>query len=183
MASASTRPYKVKWRAASSVFYPVSRFLVAPSVLLHIQPADGAVCFCRHIASVYLLDEASVSYCPRTWSAREFWQNRLLYTTARDGLELERLMAVCPEWYHARKYSRSLLVHLVLPGILPSSFLADPKHRLTVNLSTSFSRKASLLALCYRNLGSPGFAHPPCRHVCATTASTQSPAFRVCTFC
>lgn len=52
----------------------------------------------RSIATHYLLDHQSSNYTPLTWDAKELWHLRIVYTTLRDALDLERLMQVTPAW-------------------------------------------------------------------------------------
>ncbi|KAJ2922799.1 hypothetical protein H1R20_g14273, partial [Candolleomyces eurysporus] len=56
----------------------------------------------RLIATFYLHNLSYTSYCPQTWEAHEFWQQRMVYAAVRDGIELERgLMSVCESWHRA----------------------------------------------------------------------------------
>ncbi|KAG6335500.1 hypothetical protein ID866_3589 [Astraeus odoratus] len=52
----------------------------------------------RTIATYHLLNVQLSNYCPLTWDAKELWHSRLVYTTLRDALDLERLMHVTPAW-------------------------------------------------------------------------------------
>ena len=59
----------------------------------------------RHIATFYLWDTSTTSYCPQVWETRELWHHRMLYASVRDGLLLEKnLMSICPQWSKARKF-------------------------------------------------------------------------------
>ncbi|KAH0828918.1 hypothetical protein J3R83DRAFT_2339 [Lanmaoa asiatica] len=52
----------------------------------------------RTIATHFLLDIQSTTYCPLTWDAKELWHPRIVYTTFRDAISLEKLMQVTPAW-------------------------------------------------------------------------------------
>ncbi|KAG6382190.1 hypothetical protein JVT61DRAFT_840 [Boletus reticuloceps] len=52
----------------------------------------------RTIATHHLLDLQPTSYCPLTWDAKELWHPRIVYTTLRDAIALEKLMQVTPAW-------------------------------------------------------------------------------------
>ncbi|TFK60513.1 hypothetical protein BDN72DRAFT_850469 [Pluteus cervinus] len=52
----------------------------------------------RHIATFYLSDASIHNYCPQTWDVRELWHPRMVYTALRDAQDIERLMAICPQW-------------------------------------------------------------------------------------
>ncbi|PBK59289.1 hypothetical protein ARMSODRAFT_967067 [Armillaria solidipes] len=60
----------------------------------------------RQIATFYILDMSSSRTYPTMWDFRELWHARMAYTAIRDGMELERIMAVCPQWL------KSLETHL-----------------------------------------------------------------------
>ncbi|PFH47479.1 hypothetical protein AMATHDRAFT_198000 [Amanita thiersii Skay4041] len=56
----------------------------------------------RHIATFYLWDLSVTSYCPQTWETREHWHHRMVYSSIRDAIHLEKnLMPVCPQWAKA----------------------------------------------------------------------------------
>ncbi|KIL61970.1 hypothetical protein M378DRAFT_25846 [Amanita muscaria Koide BX008] len=56
----------------------------------------------RHIATFYLWDASVNSYCPQVWETRELWHHRMLYTSIRDALLLEKnIMPICPQWSKA----------------------------------------------------------------------------------
>ncbi|OCH91079.1 hypothetical protein OBBRIDRAFT_874895 [Obba rivulosa] len=52
----------------------------------------------RLIATYYILDASSTSFCPAGWEYREAWPSRLVFTVLRDALDVERLMCICPAW-------------------------------------------------------------------------------------
>ncbi|KAI6145389.1 hypothetical protein BKA82DRAFT_21257 [Pisolithus tinctorius] len=52
----------------------------------------------RSIATHLLIDLQSSHYTPLTWDAKELWHPRIVYTTLRDALDLERIMQVTPAW-------------------------------------------------------------------------------------
>ncbi len=58
----------------------------------------------RQIATFYILDMSSSRTYPTMWDFRELWHARMAYTAIRDGMELERIMAVCPQWLKSREY-------------------------------------------------------------------------------
>ncbi|KAK0447042.1 uncharacterized protein EV420DRAFT_1276306 [Desarmillaria tabescens] len=62
----------------------------------------------RQIATFYILDMSSNRTYPTMWDFRELWHARMAYTAIRDGMELERIMAVCPQWLKSREYEFSL---------------------------------------------------------------------------
>jgi hypothetical protein len=57
----------------------------------------------RLIATHYILDVSTSSYCPATWDLREHWPHRIVYTVFRDAFALEKLMTMCPSWGSARE--------------------------------------------------------------------------------
>ncbi|KAH9925884.1 uncharacterized protein BXZ73DRAFT_78864 [Epithele typhae] len=52
----------------------------------------------RLIATFYLLDVSSTSYCPTTWESRDAWPQRFAFTTLGEALEVERVMSLFPAW-------------------------------------------------------------------------------------
>ncbi|TFK45142.1 hypothetical protein BDQ12DRAFT_674210 [Crucibulum laeve] len=53
----------------------------------------------RHIATFYLWDLAATSHTPQTWDAHHHWHQRMIYTSLRDAIQLEKnLMTICPQW-------------------------------------------------------------------------------------
>jgi hypothetical protein len=60
-------------------------------------------CPSRLIATHYILDVSTSSYCPATWDLREHWPHRIVYTIFRDAFALEKLMTMCPSWGSARE--------------------------------------------------------------------------------
>ncbi|KAK2464403.1 hypothetical protein APHAL10511_003551 [Amanita phalloides] len=79
----------------------------------------------RHIATFYLLDASVSSYCPQVWDTRELWHHRMLYTSVRDGLLLEKnLMSICVQW------SKALETHIFWHHAIA---LIDPLDYLTHN--------------------------------------------------
>ncbi|KAI9452812.1 hypothetical protein F5148DRAFT_496468 [Russula earlei] len=60
----------------------------------------------RIIATHYIQDVSTSSYCPATWDLREHWSHRIVYTVFRDAFSLERLMTMCPSWGSALEWHR-----------------------------------------------------------------------------
>jgi hypothetical protein len=80
-----------------------------------IGNADSLSLISSLIATYYLLDVTTFSYCPHTWDARDAWPSRMVFTLIRDAVQLERLMQICPPWSTARTSFFSSLVRPYLP--------------------------------------------------------------------
>ncbi|KAI0073578.1 hypothetical protein K474DRAFT_1720569 [Panus rudis PR-1116 ss-1] len=58
----------------------------------------------RLIATHYLHDVSAHGFCPNTWDAREQWPRRMVYTTVRDAVEMDKLMRICTAWEQALEH-------------------------------------------------------------------------------
>lgn len=64
------------------------------------------------------------SHCPLTWEHKRLWPSRMVYTSIRDGLDIEKhLMAVCPEWHRSSEYIFIFFYWILLYSPSSSSFL------------------------------------------------------------
>jgi hypothetical protein len=55
----------------------------------------------RYVATFYLSNLAKSSHVPQIWDQPNQWHSRMVFTSLRDAIELERLMRVCPQWQRA----------------------------------------------------------------------------------
>ncbi|KAF8623314.1 hypothetical protein AX17_001614 [Amanita inopinata Kibby_2008] len=77
----------------------------------------------RHIATFYLWDLCVTSYCPQVWETRELWHHRMVYTSIRDAILLEKnLMSICPQW--SKALESHLFWHHAIALIDPFDYLA-----------------------------------------------------------
>ncbi|KAJ3559860.1 hypothetical protein NM688_g82 [Phlebia brevispora] len=115
----------------------------------------------RTIATHYLVVTGEIAYTPDTWTSKDMWASRLLYTAIRDANEIEKLMSVCPSWELARECQ--FYLRIVTPAPLCLALALRVEHH-------SFWQYACAAIDPHDLLGPHAFIRPP-----STAGSIQAP--------